>query len=365
MGHGKPVRISRGEILFYRMIDIAEQVDLRAVETLLETRRKTTRMNLSRGAGVFALRAPPLHIPLGQSVAVLDNQRVALTTTVKLWDYGVLSFRFALPIEAGTSFDDLLKIALPATRGFELEKIARQYVGEIAASISTALTGAHEWVGNERYTIYLLEGLEGVTDPTILLGEADVPALILGEKPGSLSDRMRDEFLERMFQYGQRDLCILDGEGALVVDPSGDQDIADVLEFARTQLMELRYYDDILDGRLTELYDSIHQHHGLLRSRFAPLSNEAASRFIEFTHLVERLDNSLKVVGDVYLANLFRAAADQFRLGDWKDSITRKLELLARLSELLQGQLNTHRSHILEIVVVLLILLEVVHAFFK
>jgi hypothetical protein len=363
--HSSPVRISGGEIFFYQMLDVAEQVDLSMVEQLLAAHRKTTRMSLSRGAGAFLLRVPPLNIPLGSSVAQLGDQRVTLRTAVKIWDYGVLSFQFALPIEPGTPLEALFPIVLPAFHGFELEKLARQQAEELVSSIAGALAGRHDFVGGVRYAITLLEGLEGMSDPSALLGEIDVTALLLAEKPNTLSERMREDLLERVFQFGQRDLAVIDGKSALVVDPSGDTEVADVIEFARTQLLELRYYDDLLDRRLNELYDGIHQHKGLLRSRFAPLSNEAAARFIEFTHLVERLDNSLKVVGDAYLANLFRAAAEQFHLRDWKDSITRKLELLGRISELLQGQLNTHRGHILEIIVILLILLELIHAFIK
>jgi uncharacterized Rmd1/YagE family protein len=70
------------------------------------------------------------------------------------------------------------------------------------------------------------------------------------------------------------------------------------------------------------------------------------------------MSNSLKFVGDFYLARIYRGALKRFRILDWQDSITRKMNGLARVSELLQGEANVRRSHILEVIVVVLILFE-------
>ncbi|GAC1397365.1 MAG: hypothetical protein NVSMB68_13630 [Thermoanaerobaculia bacterium] len=97
-------------------------------------------------------------------------------------------------------------------------------------------------------------------------------------------------------------------------------------------------------------------------TQYGRLSRDANSLYLEFSDYVERVENSLKFVGDFYLATIFRAAVTRFHLRDWEDSVTRKLNTLAQISELLEGEVNVRRSHWLEIVVIVLILYEIVSA---
>ncbi|MDQ3282594.1 MAG: hypothetical protein M3Q69_14430 [Acidobacteriota bacterium] len=68
------------------------------------------------------------------------------------------------------------------------------------------------------------------------------------------------------------------------------------------------------------------------------------------------------MIGDFYLATIFRASVNRLRLQEWEENVTRKLQLLARVSELLSAQATAHRSHILEWIVIVLIAFEVVWA---
>jgi len=68
-------------------------------------------------------------------------------------------------------------------------------------------------------------------------------------------------------------------------------------------------------------------------------------------------------VGDPYLATVFRSSAEQFRFDDWRKSISRKMKTLADITQILQGEVNSKRSHWLEIIVILLIALEMVPMF--
>jgi hypothetical protein len=117
---------------------------------------------------------------------------------------------------------------------------------------------------------------------------------------------------------------------------------------------------------MRELYDQVEaRRQSLWASYFSSSSKEANTRFLEFSEFIERVDNSLKVVGDFYLAGIFRAAVRRFRLADWQQSVTRKLNLFTRVSELLQGELNVWRGHVLEFVVIFLIAFEIVSAILR
>jgi uncharacterized Rmd1/YagE family protein len=71
------------------------------------------------------------------------------------------------------------------------------------------------------------------------------------------------------------------------------------------------------------------------------------------------------VVGDFYLAKIFRAAGEKFRIPEWEANISRKINLFSNLSELLQGEINVNRSLWLEITIVVLILFELATTFAK
>src|SRR5262249_47412401 len=155
---------------------------------------------------------------------------------------------------------------------------------EIAQLIKDAIKKANEWDFFEDYTIYFLEDVPGLSKASDLTARSAVPELILGEPKEKLSPKSRDGILDFAYQYSENDLAVIDWNSAIVLEPSGSRDLPDVIEFALTQLLEFRYYDDLLDRRLMELYDSIELgKHSLLRTDFAKISHEANSRYIEFS----------------------------------------------------------------------------------
>ena len=81
--------------------------------------------------------------------------------------------------------------------------------------------------------------------------------------------------------------------------------------------------------------------------------------------LFERTGNALKLVGDQYLARVYRLLASRFHLPEWEQDVRHKLEVLEGVYEVISNQATHFRSEFLEIVVVLLILIEVVLAIVK
>jgi hypothetical protein len=362
------VRIKKGTILLYRVFDIAEEIDLGRVESLLTQSPGTQeRLRLTRIPGQsIVIRNAPVHVQLGETPILAGAREYAAETHAKIWDYGVVSIVFQIPIAEGTTWEQLLHQASIFELANDVDVAARRRSEELARAIAPALQRPGEWAGLEDYTIYFLETLDGVTTGDELLAKADIPALILAETDRNLSTLNRDSILENTYQYRGNDLTVIDWNSAIVWEPSGQRDIADVLEFAVTHLMEMRYYDDLIDRRLTLLYDSIEaQRQRRGKMPFWKLSHEASSRYIEFSEFIGRVENSLKVVGDFYLARIFRSAVRRFRVADWQSSISRKMEILAQVSELLQGEINTQRSMIMEIIIIGLIGFEVVYALLR
>ena len=78
---------------------------------------------------------------------------------------------------------------------------------------------------------------------------------------------------------------------------------------------------------------------------------------IELSEFIERVDNSLVIVADVYLGRVYEAAVRQLRIAEWQVQVSRKQQLLAQTYGLLKGEVDTGRALTLEVMVVILILL--------
>ena len=98
----------------------------------------------------------------------------------------------------------------------------------------------------------------------------------------------------------------------------------------------------------------------IFQNVYADIAEDASRKYMEFSEFLGRVENSLKTVGDPYLAVAFRATSQEFHFDDWRKSISRKMETLAQISQILHGEVNTRRSHWLEIIIIVLITIEVI-----
>ncbi len=363
---GPGVAIVRGTIIVYRIFDVAEKFDLKRIESDLGAGVASSRLKIARSTGhALILREAPITLSLGTAQLRLGAATVRTELFARVWSYGVVSLQFNVPIEGGTTWTALVTTAALVEDENDIDAVAVARVRELAANLAAAATLPHEPQGMEDYVVYFLEELTGIDHPGELASRADIPALILGEPNQKLSDDVRLPILNSTLSYSTRDLAVIDWNSALVIEPDGSRDVADMLEFAVTHLMEFRYFDTLLDDRLESLYLAIERHHRLrsfFRNESDRLSHEASSLFLEFSEHVERIENSLKFVGDFFLANVFRRAASRFQLKEWEENVMRKVNALARVSELLSEETNVRRSHLLEVIIILLILYEIVSA---
>ncbi|HEY3055057.1 MAG TPA: hypothetical protein VGK31_03890 [Thermoanaerobaculia bacterium] len=359
----QPPIVRKGRVIVYRIFDLAEEIDLRSVESLLRE-RQASRLSLARSTGyALVVRNAPVTLALGASTIRVGAAPLSTDVYARIWDYGVVSIQFHLTLRSGMSWNELIALAAAAEDDNDFDQASRVRASELLSALHAAFKQPHDPRGLEDYIVYFLQEIEGLRSAGDLADSADIPALILGEPSSTLSLRLRKSILDSSFQYSTDDLAVIDWNSALVVEPGGSRDVPDMLEFAATHLTEFRYFDELLDDKLEQLYDSIERRRlSLFRGHYEELSREASSLYIEFSDFVERVENSLKFVGDFYLATIFRAAVTRFNLREWEESVTRKMNALARVSELLKGQVDVQRSHWLEIIVIALILFEIVSA---
>jgi hypothetical protein len=366
---GESIVIQRGCILAYRIFDVCDEIALDTAEGLLADAPGRRRVRFTRdGEQAMQFAAPPLDIELGKRTLDLAVQHGAeLSLSARFFDYGAVSVEFELRIPAGTRAEDLLPLCDELYESTRLEEMARREVDQLLPRLKGATIGRHEFQGVETYTVVYVEELDG--PPVAELADSPLLAkLIVGEAGRkALSDDARRDVLRHAHSYLEDDMVVLDWNSAFVLEPSGSRDIPEILEFATSQLLELRYYDSMLDQELGRIYDDYatarRDWRSLVRSPYEPLARNVLRRFIELTEFTERVDNALKLVGDFYLARVYQSAVRRFRIGTWRDSIDQKQALVARSYDLLKGEVDIRRSTVLEVIVIVLIAVELVAAF--
>jgi hypothetical protein len=361
------VLVRKGKILVYRFYEVGSEVDLVKAAALLQQKQNVTRFSLDRpGKSAMVIATEPLTVHLGGIEVNLGGNKVGADLDIRVWHYGNVSLCFHIPLPEGTAWSELVRLASWLERDKELDVIARTKVRVFQSEIATAIPVLNDWPTYEDYVVYYLQEVQGIPDGAQQLFEkADVPALMLAEPKERLSDQVKRTVREGFLQYSRDDMALIDWNSALIVEPSGSMDVPMVIEFANSQLLEMRYYDDLLDEKLDALYKSVAgQRPGILSNAYSRLGEEAGQIYLEIAEVVENVENSLKVVGDFYLATVFRTASARFRFSDWQKSINEKLGNLAEVSKLLHSQVSESRSHWLEVIIIVLIGIELV-PFFK
>ncbi|MBC7420583.1 MAG: hypothetical protein H7328_07640 [Bdellovibrio sp.] len=361
------VKIKKGSILIYRIFDVAEEINIPRVEAILRDNRGPDQFKVPKYIDrAIEIKNPPVTFGLGQETLVIKGVEIQAEVFVKVRQFGVLSLIYQISIAPGTTWQQLVEFASLLEEGSEIDELALQQVKEVSTSIADTMTKPSLWSSFEDYIIYFFEEFEDGIDAKNLISHADIPALLLAEDQVKLSESTRKSLKEQYYQYSENDLALIEWNSAIVVEPNGSRDVPDILEFAVTQLMEMRFYDDLLDKKLKALSEDVQQKRSsIFTGKHERVYKEATARYIEFIEFIERVENSLKVVGDFYLATLYRASTNRFRLSDWQNNVTRKMNILAQVSNLLQGEINHRRSNVLEIIVIILISYEILMAVWK
>ena len=79
--------------------------------------------------------------------------------------------------------------------------------------------------------------------------------------------------------------------------------------------------------------------------------------------LFEGVNNVLKLLGDQYLARVYRLTAERFHLNEWDASILRKLETLESIYQKISDQMVSRRMEVLEWIIIVLIAISIVLPF--
>lgn len=355
----------QGRILIYRVFDIGKDVNLEATQRAFESTAQRFRLN--RSSKAMIINNAPLSLFVESSKYDALGKPLDLEITAKIWHFGALSITLSLALPENLEWNQLIELGNFLENDIQLHNLAVHRAEQIIHGMGTDRLASLDWETYEDYICYFFKKIDGCEKNAMeVFNKHDVFRLILSENNQTLSDQIKKTILDSTFQYSQDDVAIIDWNSALIIEPSGSLDIPDVIEFSLCQLLEMRHYDDLLDEKLTYLYSALEKKNfNIFENYYSKLSREAAQIYLEISDTVESVENSMKVVGDFYLAKIFRAASQRLRFADWRDSVDQKLENLAQVSRLFVNESNEKRNQLLEVIIIVLITVELIPALFK
>ena len=359
-----------GSATIYRIFDVGYGIDLDAAIALLAA-NMPERVRPERGeAQAIHIANPPITVALGADRLTIAGHQYTVDISARIFDFGVVSLRIRIPTPAELSWDEFTQFGNRVDAPAETNRLFAQHLEQLMQRAGSAVERLRIAGVTEDYAVYRISRLRNANGDAIAaeaLRDIDVVPLLLNEQR-PLSGDARRELLPHRFSYYADDLAILTWDNALIVDPSPDDetDVQYVLEFANAQLLELRYYDALLDAELPRMYDRVASARTGIRAfrnrKLNTVLGALQQAVADSTEIVERVENSLKVTDDVYLARVYAAALEIFRGRVWRAGIDRKLSIIRDTYGMLNDEAQAARSEVLEISIVILILAEMLLA---
>ena len=356
-------KIRKGHLTALFAFDIGFEILLDHLSTLPASTTAPPLSKKKQTPAYLQYTIPPRIVTLGEAPA-LSGMTGQIVATI--FDFGAVSVGYQWNIlpESEIGLENLVGIS-HELYGRNLENQARKKVKELTENIRSAVVRPDLSPIIEDYYLFVVEDFEeGFQTADLLSAHRAELAQILRFESQPLSSDQQDEALSQHLSYYKNDLVVVDWNAALIFDRDY-WDTVNVLELLNVELLEARYIDAQLDKRIGDYQGFVLKRTGWaipLRTPYRKAIQELAELRLEALLLSERVDNTLKLIGDLYLARIHAAAARRLYLQDWELAISRKLDIAASLYEFLTDRVRNAQSQTLELVVIALILAEILIA---
>lgn len=353
--------IRAGQIVAFYLFDVAESADLSAVPRLIGGPAVPARLAPKPATPAYVqYEKPPLSFD-GDAIGIADTN--GFRSRIRVYDYGVISVALVRPFEG--SWPDLVALGQTLIENAGLEQRAEQTCRTVIERLRRALVGDRDTFLSEDYIVFAVNELERPipADDLLALRGTDIAAMLRGERQ-ALSEQEKSHILQRSISYLADDLVVATWNAAFVYDTvSGAQASLEILEFANSQLLEYRHYDQLLDAQLAVIYNRLQHprwYDQWMGSRYTRAARQVHSLFIDVNELTDRTGNALKFIGDIYAVRLFDLVTDRLGLQKWKAEVETKLKTVDDIYRFAVEQSSMSRGQFLELTVVLILVLELI-----
>jgi len=357
----------RGSVLVLIQFDVCEEIRLDELRKIFPARKAEA--SFKKAPAYVRYQRTPVEETL-EPLTLESGERLA--GEIKYYDYGVVSLEFELPFTG--DWETLVQLSCRWTSDVNFEKVATRIVKQKLERAAPALVkpyvsheGGNEWL-QEDYFIFHLREIEGAPSADELLASnRDQIAQVVRGEMAMLSEGECQEILQSRISYYPNDLAVIGWNAALLYDtPAGAETAIQLLQYANSQLLEFRHYDELLTKELEGVYDFLEKGGTgtWARWRTAKAASKLHTVLLDVSELTERADNAIKFLSDMFSARLYKLCAQKVGVPDYKDLVQEKLQTAEDLYRFMVEQFNQSRAFVLELMVVVILIIELIY-FFK
>jgi hypothetical protein len=351
----------RGSVLVLLQFDVAEAIRLDRLQELIRARTVQQPSLKHPAPGYVRYQRPPVVEAL-ETLVLESGER--LQGEIKYYDYGVVSVVYELAFADGWS-----KLIRLASRWVWEVDFAAQATAIVRRSLERAAAALvkpyKEWL-SEDYLIFHIVEIGGAPTVTELIQQhgSRIAQVVRGDT-GQLAESEINEVLQSRISYYAGDLAVIGWNAAFVFDSvTGAETAIQLLEYANSQLLEFRHYDDLLTEELERVYKLLDEGTGFFAQwRLARSATGLHTVLLDVNELTEHADNAIKFLSDMFSARLYRLAALKVGVPDYKDLVTQKVRNAEELYRFMVDQFNQSRAFFLELTVVIILVVELIYLF--
>jgi hypothetical protein len=349
--------------LFAYEVGLAIDLD-RAEERITSIKERARIRHKRRAPSYFEYSPAPLRVAQEADSVAIGSFTTRAAVDLLLYDFGAVSVSYTIPLTG--PFAGLLALSEDLYENATLLDDSRRRVEQLIADIAAAVTRPAITSFVEPYVIFEIGALDPPLAPDVVYAShaRELAQILRAERVVLSDDEVRDAIGHRLC-FAADDLAVIDWEAAILFDRDPD-DVLDVLEFANVELLEMRYLDRQLDVALEQAYEALPRQTWwrlALPGGSGPDLRRIGTLQVESAVLFEGVNNALKLLGDQYLARVYRLVSERFHLAEWDASILRKLETLESIYQKMSDFAGTRRMEALEWIIIVLITLSIVLPF--
>jgi hypothetical protein len=352
----------------YAMVayDVGLTIDLVACEHHITAMTQRPHLRSKRRTpSSFEYHPAPLHVTQEGQALLLGNFQSLTHVEVVLFDFGAVSLTYPIPLH-DTPLPQLLSLSELLYDNAAIQHDSRQRVEQLLMVVQDAVKQPRITDFVEDYAIFQIEAFTTDCKVETLCTQyaQDIAQLLRAERTTLSAQEVHDATANHV-AFGVDDVTLVDWHAALLFDREAE-DVRAVLEFANVELLELRYLDEKLDEALEQAYDALARRAGRrlrLPGASAADLRHVAHLQVDSAILFEGINNTLKLLGDQYLARVYRLASQRFHLSEWDASILRKLSTLESIYQKISDRATNRRMEVLEWIIIILIAVSILLPF--
>jgi hypothetical protein len=342
--------------------DVGLSIDLNKAEADLPAMTQRGRLrHRHRAPDYFEYRPAPVRVVQDLDPFKIGGTFAATRMELVLFDFGAVSVAYTVPFNG--PFDVTLELSQLLYDNIPLLEDSRRRVRELVAALGESIDRPCLAEQMEDFLVFHLTTPDG-KDAIFSRGAEPIAKLLRSESSALSAEEVEDAVSCRL-SFGPDDLAVIDWNAAVLIGTEME-DVVSVLEFVNVELLEMRYLDQQLDDALDQAYEVLSRRRA---GRFAGSRTlerdmeQVAALQVEGAILFERVSNAVKLLGDQYLARVYRMASQRFHLEAWDAGIHRKLQTLDSIYGKLSDRATTRRMEVLEWIIIVLIAVSIAISF--